>query len=267
MTILTQTELEKVQTGEDSPYWEALHQDPTTIQSWMELALAPTAWSWMDKEINQKDIIWKKLWQTAVTWPMADSDLVYVEQALRAWSDVPIWTPTVSLGLIQQMEKKQERNWLPLLTTQNLAPNKFGYHLLHALALHTNSFPLCPPRQLWDLIVGSAELRPVQKELLYQSLLSVTQEKWEEMGFANPIPSNWEPGMAPSSIWKWWDDIQKTLPHQETWFKNWFLLQSQMDMEPNRINLVEQWKAVQRRHEWALQTKEYENFDFNADPF
>ena len=158
-------ELERVQQHEPSAFWLERCEDPLRMQNWQELALASTAWSWMDVEpLPPSSAVWKKLWDQALTWPI-DDQLAYVEQAIVAWSEYPVWNSVRSMKLIRSMEQAQPRDWSSLMISQDLQPQRFAFHLLHAVCLHPDKFVEINLFTIWGTVLDTPSLRPDLKEV------------------------------------------------------------------------------------------------------
>lgn len=254
-------ELEKVQSHETSFFWQARVDNPLLISTWEELALAPTAWSWMDAAIQPVNSqVWKELWDQALTWEMGLS-LPYVEQALRAWSNYPVWTPILSTTLVELMEANQPRDWTALLVPEEMQSNRFGYHLMHALCLNPKHFPEVSFNTVFHLLMESQSIRPPQKELLCVHLLNMDDASWNRM-FSQANGDN--SLLVPA---EWWGAIQGKFPWRHSWFAEWEMLQESMDIQGvQRTQLGLQWGILINKDGWRKQAKSYTLQDFSDSP-
>lgn len=252
-------ELENVQQQRPSEYWKARVQDPLLMQSWPELALAFTAWSWMDLEPAAPSApVWRALWDQALTWPIQD-DMPYVEQALVGWSEYPVWSSVRSMKLIQAMEKAAPRDWSSLLLPKDLLPQRFAYHLLNAVCLHPDKFANVDMANTWKLVLHTPSLRTDLKEVLLVNLLRSPDESWATLMAANGGGA--EPNTVPAT---WMEEFKMTFPHRTQWLVEFEALQKQLDMpSTNRHILGEQWHLLLNKRAWELQAKSYEMFDFS----
>lgn len=253
------TELENVQQQKPSAYWQERLENPLLMQSWPELALAFTAWSWMDLEPPVPSApVWRALWDQALTWPI-ENDMPYVEQALMAWSEYPVWSSVRSMKLIHAMEKADPRDWSSLLLPKDLLPQRFAYHLLNAVCLHPDKFAKVQMENTWKLVLNTQSLRTELKEVLLVHLLRSPDEAWAGLLSANSISI--PPNSLPAS---WMQEFKTTFPHRAQWLTEFESLQKDLDLPTtDRHLLAEQWHLLLNKRAWELQAKSYEMFDFS----
>ena len=252
-------QLERVQQRLPSDFWQDRLHDPLLINGWPELALASTAWSWMDEEpLPPTAGVWKKLWDKAVTWPIGDH-LAYVEQALMAWSDYPIWTSLRSTALIQTMEREQPRDWSSLMMPHDLQSHRFAYHLLHTVCLHPDKFQQVNLKAVRDMILDSHVLRSDLREILMVCLLNVSDDAWLRMtqGQAEDV----QQGRVPEA---WMQEFKAKLPQRASWFTDFETMQANLGVSTvHRRVLASQWDIVLNKNQWNKQVQSYAMFDFS----
>ena len=252
-------ELHRVQEQQPSDFWSARQKDPLLIQSWPELALASTAWSWMDLEPPQpQSPIWKKLWDQALTWPI-NEDLSYVEQSILAWSEYPVWNSVRSMKLIQVMEQARARDWSSLMLPQDLQSNRFAYHLLHAVCLHAEKFQEVALAPIWRLVMDTPSLRADLKEVLLVKLLNSTDAGWKKI--TEDMSENYQNGELPP---KWMQEFKTALSHRAAWLTDFETLQQNLGSSTiDRRVLANQWNIVLNKSLWEKQVASYAMFDFS----
>lgn len=261
MSFSTQAlaELEQVQQHQPSTFWLERQQNPLLIQSWTELALASTAWSWMDVEPPPRLApIWKKLWDQALTWPVAD-ELEYVEHAVVAWSEYPVWNSVRSMKLIHVMERAKPRDWSALMLPQDFLPQRFSFHLLHAVCLHPEKFTAASLQTIWRAVLDAPNLRPDLKETLLVTMMRAPEESWKHIttGFSAEVQN----GIVPK---EWMDTFRDKIPHRVQWFLNFEMLQHNLgEAVIHRSVLADQWAIILNKSLWDQQAKSYEIFDFS----
>lgn len=253
------TELERVQQHFPSDFWLERQQNPLLIQSWSELALASTAWSWMDVEPPPPQAsVWKKLWDQAIGWPIGD-ELAYVEQSILSWSEYPVWNSVRSIKLIQVMEQAQPRDWSTLMMAQDLQPQRFAYHLLHAVCLHPDKFQEGNLAPIWRLVVDTPSLRPDLKEVLLVTLLGSTDNAWKSIttGMSEEIQNGQVPPV-------WMQEFKDAIAHRAPWLADFEMLQQNLGATTiDRRVLSSQWNILLNKSLWEKQVKSYEMFDFS----
>lgn len=257
-TIEALVQLERVQQRQTSDFWQSRLDNPLLIANWPELALASTAWSWMDAEPQPPTAaVWKKLWDKAVAWPIGDH-LAYVEQALMAWSDYPIWTSLRSTALIQAMEREQPRDWSSLMMPHDLQSHRFAYHLLHTVCLHPDKFEQVDLKAIRDLILNNQVLRSDLREILMVCLLSSSDDAWKRMTQGHP-----EDVLAGQVPQAWMQDFKAKLPQRASWFADFETMQANLGVTGvHRSVLASQWDIVLNKNQWNKQVQSYALFDF-----
>lgn len=258
-TLQALLELEKVQQQQPSNFWLERQQNPLLIQSWAELALAATAWSWMDVEPPAPaSSIWKQLWDQALNWPIND-ELAYLEQSIVAWSDYPVWNSVRSMKLIHVMEQAQPRDWSTLMLPQDLQPQRFAYHLLHAVCLHPEQFKEVNLAPIWQLVLDSPSLRPDLKEVLLVTLLNATDSAWESITAG--LSPTYQKGLVSK---EWMLEMKEAVAHRAQWLTDFEMLQQNLgDTTIERHVLAGQWGILLNKNLWEKQVKSYGSFDFS----
>ena len=252
------TELQRVQQHQPSEFWLERQKNPLLIQSWPELALASTAWSWMDVEPPVPSApIWKKLWDQALGWPIND-ELSYVEQSILSWSEYPVWNSVRSMKLIQVMEEAQPRDWSALMLPQDLQPHRFAYHLLHAVCLHSEKFQEVALAPIWRLVLDTPSLRPDLKEVLLVTLLNSTDAAWTSISAGMAV--EYQNGQIPTP---WMLEFKNAIPHRAGWLTDFETLQQNLGATTiDRRVLSGQWNILLNKSLWEKQVKSYAMFDF-----
>lgn len=253
------SEMEKVQSNLPSIFWQSRSDDPMLIADWKELALAPTAWAWMDAETLPKSSpVWKTLWAEAITWEMPESNTV--EQAIRAWSDYPVWNPKICTSLVQLMEHLQTRDWSSLLTQDELKYNRFGYHLLQALCFNSTNFPLVNFSKVFNILNDSNVLSPQLRERLMVCLLKLNDAQWMQM-MQNISDNAASPNTMSVGLW---EKILNSYSWKKDWFEDWKSLCEAMGQDYlSRHLLCSQWSEQLDKNSNLELAKSYKDYDFS----
>ena len=249
-STLAHQELELLQKGLPSSFWTERWKDPGLITNWETLALAPTAWAWLQQLPSFEGTntsatpAFQKLWNTVAGWRIETDDVSYVDHAIQSWSDQPVWSASSVSHLVHRLEAVAHRPWHHTIASHE--PRTFEYHLLHTLCSNVGHFPLVSVESLWNTVGRSSSLRAIQKELLFLSLLK-----------SPPGRFPWDDSLSSP----WYKNMQENLPHLAPWFERMEVVQSTLDMESNRAMLVEQWTMKNANTAWVKQMDAYKNFD------
>ncbi len=249
-STLAHQELELLQKGLPSSYWAERWSDPTLITDWETLALAPTAWAWLQQlpSFQGRDTsevpTFQKLWNTVANWRIELEDVPYVDYAIQAWSDQPVWSASSVSHLVHRLEAVVHRPWHHAITSHE--PRTFEYHLLNTLCSNVDHFPLVSVESLWNTVGQSTSLRDIQRELLFLALLKCPSDRF-------PWPD--------SLSSPWYKNLQENLPHLAPWFERMETIQSTLDLESTRALLVEQWTMKNTNTAWVKQMDAYKGFD------
>ena len=245
------TALETLQKGEPALFWQERWENPDRIGDWETLALAPTAWAWLQQipgtlapaPTNKQ---WQLLWSRVADWPMEIQDVLHVDHAIQSWSDYSVWSAASVSKIVHRLENVHPRSWHHNLMSPE--PNTFEYHLLHTVCLGIQHFTMVSVASVWNTVAKSASLRSIQKEMMFLALLKVSNDRFP-----------WEN----SSTASWYTDLPKHLPHLKEWFDATEAIKKTLDIVSTRGLLVEQWTLKNEHARWAKQMNMYNGIHFD----